>query len=114
MTALKHAVVACRYSGSNLPGMSPEEFRKQGGIRQINAGPEARASQIEELTQTLAELLRNPQACEALGRNAFSILEKNRGATQVTADQISSVFQKTQPIGEGLAAGYKSEPVPIS
>lgn len=91
-----------------------EEFRRSNGIRQISTGPEAHDSQVEELAQTFAELLGDPQECETLGKNAFSILEKNRGATQVTADQIAAIFERMQTLGKGMAAPYNPESVLFS
>jgi len=69
-----------------------EEFREHGAIRQISAGQEDRDLQLEQLVTVFADLSRNVHARESLGKNAFAILEKNRGATQLTAEHIASIF----------------------
>jgi len=73
-----------------------EEFRTQNAIRQISAGDTDRDLQVEQLTRAFADLLQNVNEREALGRAAFSILEKNRGAARITADQIASIFEETR------------------
>jgi 3-deoxy-D-manno-octulosonic-acid transferase len=73
-----------------------EEFRAQGGVRQIGAGQEDRRLQAEQLAQVFTALLQNPQEREALGRAALSILEKNRGAARITAERIAAIFEENQ------------------
>ncbi len=80
-----------------------EEFREQGGIRQINAGPEERNLQVEQLTQAFVSLLQNAQERETLGKTAYSILEKNRGAARVTAEQIALVYEASVGLAESVA-----------
>lgn len=80
-----------------------EEFRRQGGIRQINAEPEDRDLQVEQLTRTFTGLLRDEQDRETLGKRAFSLLEKNRGAAHLTAEQIALVFEESAGVMEPLA-----------
>jgi hypothetical protein len=70
-----------------------EEFREPKGLHQISAGQEDRSLQIEQLTQAFVDLLQNRHARETLGKNAFSILDKNRGAAQFSAEQIASIFE---------------------
>jgi 3-deoxy-D-manno-octulosonic-acid transferase len=70
-----------------------KEFREHNGIHQISAGQEDRGLQIEQLTQAFVDLLQNRNAREALGKNAFSILDKNRGAAQFSAEQIATIFE---------------------
>jgi 3-deoxy-D-manno-octulosonic-acid transferase len=70
------------------------EFLKQGGIRQIHAGPENRNLQVEQLTQAFANLLQDTQERNTMGEKAFSILEKNRGAAHRTTEQIAAAFEE--------------------
>jgi 3-deoxy-D-manno-octulosonic-acid transferase len=71
------------------------EFLQYDGIRQVKAEPENRELQVEQLTDVFVSLLRNEQERETLGKNAFSLLEKNRGAAQRTADRIAAVFEES-------------------
>jgi 3-deoxy-D-manno-octulosonic-acid transferase len=71
-----------------------EEFRKQGGIRQIDGPPEERSLQVEQLTQVFADLLQDAVMRETLGNKAFSLLERNRGAARLTADRIASTLKE--------------------
>jgi 3-deoxy-D-manno-octulosonic-acid transferase len=73
-----------------------EEFLRHGGVRQISAEQEDRKLQVEQLTDVFVKLLQNRQEREALGKTAFSILEKNRGATRLTAEQIAATFAEMQ------------------
>jgi len=41
------------------------------------------------------ELLQNEKERSALGAVAFSILERNRGATRRTGDKIAAIFEET-------------------
>jgi len=70
-----------------------DEFRERRGIRQIAAGQDDRKSQVEELTRVFADLLKNHEQRENLGRAAFLILEKNRGAARLTTDRIAAIFR---------------------
>jgi 3-deoxy-D-manno-octulosonic-acid transferase len=72
-----------------------KEFLKQGGMRQIHAKPEERNLQVEQLTQAFANLLQDTQEREMLGKKAFSILEKNRGAAHRTAEKIAAAFEES-------------------
>jgi 3-deoxy-D-manno-octulosonic-acid transferase len=89
-----------------------EEFRANGAIRQIHAGEEDRQLQIEELTREFSHLLQNAQERDALGARAFSILEKNRGAAKLTAEQIATIFEEIKKNGDGCAipAALESRP----
>jgi 3-deoxy-D-manno-octulosonic-acid transferase len=69
-----------------------EEFLAHNGLRRISAGPEDRGLQIEQLTRAFTELLQNRPLRDELGKNAFSILEKNRGAAEFSAEQIAAIF----------------------
>ncbi len=88
-----------------------EEFRKHDGIRQIAAGQEARDLQVEQLVREMANLLRDANLRERLGKNAFSILEKNRGATQITADRIATYFQEAQKLPQDTTSRIGAESV---
>lgn len=70
-----------------------EEFRLHGGIRQISAGEQDRGRQAQQLLDVFLQLLQNSEEREALGRVAFSILEKSRGATQRTSERIAEAFE---------------------
>jgi 3-deoxy-D-manno-octulosonic-acid transferase len=69
-----------------------EEFRRQGGIRQINAQPESPSLQVDQLTKAFASLLQDAQERKTMGERAFSILERNRGAARLTAERIASTL----------------------
>ena len=71
-----------------------EEFRANGGARQIAAGPEEPELQLQQLLDVFLQLLQNSKEREDLGRVAFSILERNRGATQRTGEMIAAVFEE--------------------
>jgi 3-deoxy-D-manno-octulosonic-acid transferase len=70
-----------------------DEFRLHGGLRQISAGPEAQSTQLHQLTDAFLELLQDAKKREDLGKVAYSILERNRGATQRTGERIAAIFQ---------------------
>jgi 3-deoxy-D-manno-octulosonic-acid transferase len=80
-----------------------EEFRTQGGIVQIQAGPEDRDLQVEQLTQSFASLLQNKHEREIMGKMAFALLEKNRGAAGLTSEKIASVFEESAADLESVA-----------
>jgi 3-deoxy-D-manno-octulosonic-acid transferase len=82
-----------------------DEFRKERAIRQISAEQEDRELQVDQLSNEFIDLLRNAGAREALGRNALSLLEKNRGAAGFTADRISSIFEELQMSGQNQGNG---------
>ncbi len=69
-----------------------EEFRSHHGIVQISAWAEDKDLQVRQLTDAFAGLLQNPDQREALGKAAFSIVEKNRGAARRTAEKIESIL----------------------
>ncbi|MBN1569701.1 MAG: 3-deoxy-D-manno-octulosonic acid transferase [Acidobacteria bacterium] len=71
-----------------------EEFRLQGGLRQISAGENLRDLQVQQLLDVFAQLLQNAKEREALGRAAYCILEKSRGATRRASETISMVFEE--------------------
>ena len=93
--ALHSKAIVLGPSMENFRGIL-EEFQARGGIRQISAGKEDRNLQAEQLTREFVNLLQNTQERESLGKKAFSILEANRGAAQVTADQIAVLFEERQ------------------
>jgi 3-deoxy-D-manno-octulosonic-acid transferase len=72
------------------------EFRLHHGILQISAGEEDKALQVQQLMDVFLRLLHNLEEREALGRAAFSILEKNRGAARRTGDRIAAIFAESQ------------------
>jgi 3-deoxy-D-manno-octulosonic-acid transferase len=71
-----------------------DEFRRHSGIRQISAGEENRDLQVQQLLDVFLQLLQNSKEREDLGRVAFSILERNRGAAQRTNEMIAAVFEE--------------------
>jgi 3-deoxy-D-manno-octulosonic-acid transferase len=73
-----------------------EEFLKHGGIRQLTAGVENKALQIEQLMEIFLRLLHNAQERESLGSAALSILEKNRGAAALAIKNILAIYDKTR------------------
>jgi 3-deoxy-D-manno-octulosonic-acid transferase len=73
-----------------------EEFLRQGGIRQIDAPPEERALQIEQLTQVFSNLLQHSSERDTLGKRAYSLLQKNRGAARLTAEHIASALEESE------------------
>jgi 3-deoxy-D-manno-octulosonic-acid transferase len=91
------------YSKAIVTGPSMENFRavadefsKNNGIRQIQARQEDRDRQVEQLSQAFIHLLMDANARETLGKNAFSILDRNRGAARISADQIISIFEESK------------------
>jgi 3-deoxy-D-manno-octulosonic-acid transferase len=70
-----------------------DEFRIHGGAWQISAGPEARDTQLQQVTEAFRELLQDTKKREDLGKAAYSILERNRGATRRTGERIAAIFQ---------------------
>jgi 3-deoxy-D-manno-octulosonic-acid transferase len=71
-----------------------EEFRRRGGIQQINAPPEEPNVQVEQLTKIFVSLLQDTLERETLGKRAFAILESNRGAARLTAERIASTLKE--------------------
>ena len=89
------------YSKATVIGPSAEnfrqivdEFRAQGGLRQISAGQEEPELQFQQLLDVFLELLQNAKERERLGKAAFSVLERNRGTTQRTGEMIAAVFEE--------------------
>ncbi len=70
------------------------EFRLHGGLRQITAGDENPDLQAQQLLDVFSQLLQNAEEREAMGRAAYSMLDKSRGATQRTAERIAQVFEE--------------------
>jgi len=70
-----------------------EEFRARRGICQIDAPEVDRSRQVEQLTKAFVHLLQNTAEREALGAAAYSILETNRGAARLTAENILAVLK---------------------
>jgi 3-deoxy-D-manno-octulosonic-acid transferase len=70
------------------------EFQTNGGVRQISAGEEEHSRQVQQLLDVFLQLLQNAEERKALGDAAFSILKKNRGATQRTGEQIAEIFRE--------------------
>jgi len=71
-----------------------DEFLSHGAIRQISAGPEDRAQQLQQLEEIFVRWLRHPREREAMGAAAYSILERNRGAAQRTFQRIAAIFEE--------------------
>ena len=69
------------------------EFRACTAVRQINATAADKPAQIRELTETFTELLGNATAREELGKAAFSIFERNRGAVALTLQKIAATYK---------------------
>jgi 3-deoxy-D-manno-octulosonic-acid transferase len=91
------------YSKAIVTGPSMENFRQifdeflsQGGVRQIRADEKAPGLQVRQLLEVFQRLLQNSEERNALGAAAFSILERNRGAAQRTAERIAAVFGGVQ------------------
>lgn len=82
-------------SMSNFPGIV-SEFQGAGGICQISAGESDPSGQTEQVARVLIRLLLDREERDAVGKAAFAILEKNRGAARVTVEQIATVFEETQ------------------
>jgi 3-deoxy-D-manno-octulosonic-acid transferase len=80
-----------------------EEFRLHNGIIQIQAEEEDKELQVQQMMDVLVRLLQNIKEREDLGRAAFSILERNRGAARRTADKIDALFAKA-PVQESAPA----------
>ena len=72
------------------------EFRSHNGILQISAGEDDRDLQVQQLMDVFLRLLHNLEEREALGRAAFSILERNRGAARRTGERIAAIFTDAQ------------------
>jgi 3-deoxy-D-manno-octulosonic-acid transferase len=70
------------------------EFQMHGGVRQISAGEEDSSLQVQQLLDVFLRLLQNAKERNALGDAAFSILERNRGATQRTGEKIAEIFRE--------------------
>jgi 3-deoxy-D-manno-octulosonic-acid transferase len=89
------------YSKAIVTGPSMESFRAifdkfhaHGAVRQISAGEEDRDLQIEQLLDVFLHLLQNTEDREAMGKSAFSILERNRGAAQRSGERIAAIFEE--------------------
>ena len=70
-----------------------DEFVARGALRQITATCEDRSSQKKQLLEIFRELLQNAEARESLGRAAFAVIEKNRGAADKIADNLMRVYK---------------------
>jgi 3-deoxy-D-manno-octulosonic-acid transferase len=91
------------YSKPIVIGPSMENFRQilkefclQKGLLQIRAGEEDKNLQVQQLMDVFVRLLHNSKEREDLGAAAFSILKRNRGATQRTAEGIAAIFMEAQ------------------
>jgi 3-deoxy-D-manno-octulosonic-acid transferase len=71
-----------------------DEFCAHGGMAQISAGADNPGLQMQQLLDVFLRLLQNSEEREELGRAALSVLEKNRGTTQRTADRIAAIFEE--------------------
>jgi 3-deoxy-D-manno-octulosonic-acid transferase len=71
-----------------------EEFRLHGGIKVIEAGEENPDLQARQLLDVFQQLLQNEKERNALGAAAFSILERNRGATRNISEKIAAIFKE--------------------
>jgi 3-deoxy-D-manno-octulosonic-acid transferase len=79
-----------------------EEFRARAAVRQITAGDTEKPAQIRQLTETFTELLQNASARDELGRAAYSIFERNRGAITCTLQKIAEIYERHRQV-EGNA-----------
>jgi 3-deoxy-D-manno-octulosonic-acid transferase len=70
------------------------DFLARHGVKQISAGEEERDLQILQLTESFAQLLRNPAEREVLGKAAYSVFEGNRGAARHTVERIQELFER--------------------
>ena len=73
-----------------------DEFHAHGGVLQISAGEKDSDAQVGQLADVFVKLLQNEKEREKLGKAAFAILEKNRGATRRTAERIAAIFEATR------------------
>ncbi len=71
-----------------------EEFRKCGGLCPIAAGETNRSLQVQQLMEIFSRLLHNSREREDLGRAAFSILERNRGAAERAMQKIAAIYEE--------------------
>jgi len=70
-----------------------DEFRALGAVRQIHATDADKPAQITQLTETFTELLQDAAARDKLGKAAFSIFERNRGAVALTLQKIAETYR---------------------
>ena len=82
-------------SMENIPQII-DEFRSRRSIRQITAREEDGNSQVRQLTETFVRLLRDPAACEALGKAAYSVFEGNRGAARLTFERMAALYEEVR------------------
>jgi 3-deoxy-D-manno-octulosonic-acid transferase len=85
-------------TGSSMENFRPifEEFRSHEGLRVILARQEEPNQQVRQLVDVFQELLQNEGERSALGAAAFSILERNRGATRRTGETIAAIFRNVR------------------
>jgi 3-deoxy-D-manno-octulosonic-acid transferase len=73
-----------------------DEFLAKRAIRQISARSDDPQQQTQELKEELHNLLTHEEERNAMGRAARSILERNSGAAQRTAEKIAACFVTTK------------------
>jgi 3-deoxy-D-manno-octulosonic-acid transferase len=72
-----------------------DEFLAHKAVRQITAREDNSDLQKKQLLEVILHLLQNSEERESLGNEAFTILEKNRGAALRISDRIAFVFEAT-------------------
>ncbi len=63
----------------NFPGVTTQLLDSDAAVQ---------VADEQELASVLSDLLRSPERRNALGRNALSVVQRNRGATARTADLV--------------------------
>jgi 3-deoxy-D-manno-octulosonic-acid transferase len=79
-----------------------DEFRAHGGVRPISAGEKEPEQQVRQLLDVFRRLLQNEGERQALGKAAFSVLEKNRGAARRAVERIAAIFEEAQTTGRDI------------
>ncbi len=84
--------------GPSMENFQPalREFLAHGGIRQVTAGCEDRGRQMDQLQEAFRFLLGNPAKREAMGRAAYSVLDRNRGAVSRTALGVAAILEESR------------------
>jgi 3-deoxy-D-manno-octulosonic-acid transferase len=72
------------------------EFESRNAVVRIRAEEDDPDLQVQQLMDVFSRLLQNSKDREALGAAAFSILEKNRGATERTGEKIAALFEEAR------------------
>lgn len=80
-------------SMENFPKIA-DEFIVRGGAKQITAEEGDPDSQAGQLTEAFIPLLEDEALRKKAGQAAYSVLDKNRGATLRTADKIAALYEE--------------------